>query len=387
MIGPHADPQPGCLSRASQAAAWMLVAAVVLALPAALWLRALGVVVFSASSVEQIVNARLVESGLLRQALGESFVDQMAANASAGAGLDLARATQDLSPEQRNAMWEILLPTEWVKDQVHQAVAGASDWLQRASAVLDPQLDLVPLKGRLAGGGGAHLVDLIVLSWPACSAQQVEEMAASSAANGEAPLLYCNPPEPFHGLLVNYATASIIQQARQMPDRLSLIAGGSRQAELDRARQQLRRTRAVLDFIWLVPLSLLGIVMALKVRSFAGWMRWWGWPLLLGGLLAIGLAFVQSAMFLAWLQASLARQGLSPALQALIRALVKGVLDAAGGRLAFQGLVMGVLGGGMLISGRLIERPRSAAAPPEASGSDQAMAGPQGEARSSGMFG
>jgi hypothetical protein len=389
MIGPAPKSPPGCLGRALLIAAWLLAAFVVLALPPCLWLRAVGLVAFSPARVEQIISTRLVDSGLLRQALVQSFIGQTEAEASMSTGLDLARATRDLAPEERDVIWGILLPSDWVNDQVHQGIENVDEWLQGRSDALRLELDLVPLKQRLAGGGGARLVDLIVLSWPACSEQQLAEMTAASAAGGDSPLVYCNPPGPLHGLLVNSATASIIQQARRMPDTLSLLGNKSerQQADMQLARQQLRLARVVLDLGWLVPFSLLGIVMALAVRSPDEWMRWWGWPLWLGGMLALFLALIQGALLISWIGKSSELQGLPPALQALIRAVAKGFLDAVGGRLAIQGVVFGAVGGGLLIARRCVGKRPFAPAGPAPAGEERRQSAPPGGARPSGMFG
>ena len=79
-----------------------------------------------------------------------------------------------------------------------------------------------------------------------------------------------------------------------MPSSMDLTAQlkSEEETQLMSVKSQLRGFEMLARWLILIPLSLLGLLMAVVVRSWQGWARWWGVSLLLSGLLTIPAALL-----------------------------------------------------------------------------------------------
>ena len=79
-----------------------------------------------------------------------------------------------------------------------------------------------------------------------------------------------------------------------MPDEAQIIKPASPSSSIQGGGPEgvLTAVRYLHRYVWLgllVPLALLLVVMLFGVRSRKGWLRWWGIPLFIAGLLTLGL--------------------------------------------------------------------------------------------------
>jgi hypothetical protein len=90
----------------------------------------------------------------------------------------------------------------------------------------------------------------------------------------------------------------------------------------------LRLIRLVMRFSLLIPIALLFVITILAVRTFKGWLVWWGWPILLTGLFGfpIGLA---GAPLLRWIMERWLAKRFTITLTPEISASLRTVVDAA----------------------------------------------------------
>jgi hypothetical protein len=226
-------------------------------------------------------------------------------------------------------------------------------------------MDLRPIQQSLVSGGAARVVETILDSWPACTVQQLDELSRSALA-GQLPMQYCEPSEPYRSAIGVLATQALIEQARALPPKIDLLARDPSQPTDDLAsvmalKEQLRTLRALTRWGWLLPFSLLGVIMALVVRSLRGLARWWGLPLLGGGLLSFLGVFVASA--LAERLTAQALQGVSPdELVRLLGSILDGLRDQILGRMLVHSLLI-ILGAGLLLGLGLVLARRAARLP------------------------
>jgi hypothetical protein len=180
-----------------------------------------------------------------------------------------------------------------------------------------------------------------------------------------------------------------------MPDSVPLIddlTPGSL-ASLQRAKSLLVSARLLSTWLWLAPASLLGLVVALVVRSWSGLFRWWGIPVLVGGLAGIALASLGNGLGMRWLEGQLAvavrdvpavLQGVVSGMveqlyQAIVRTLMRQSFLVAGG----AGIV--TLLGVLSRSGSDADQPINGLATPD--NESAPAAGDDDDERPSGMFG
>ncbi len=139
--------------------------------------------------------------------------------------------------------------------------------------------------GRYPGGeAAARVVETIVASWPECTADDVNRLLGIGAVPEREGFPYCEPPEPLRGVLVRSVSGALRILGESLPASLPIVDQDFRDTgSLLQVKEQVRLVRFVARWGILVSLSLLGVIMALAVRSWRGLARWWGIPLLLGG--------------------------------------------------------------------------------------------------------
>jgi hypothetical protein len=338
--------RPSCLSAVGRLLAGLAAALFVVLLPVTLLARNLALVVFDPRTLSQVVSGRLVESGMLRQVV----VDNLFAGDASLEGLSLKAATQYLTPDERDAMIGRLLPDAWVQDQILRVTTAFFGWFDSPSTRLLLTVDTEPLRAQLRGEAAAGVIETIVESWPSCTLEDVTRMLGFGAVPGQEGFPFCEPPEPLRGLLVGALTGSLRWMADALPADLPVLDQDySSTDDLLLVKEQVRMVRFVARWGILASLSLLGMIMAMAVRSWRGLTRWWGVPLLLGGL----LAFVPVVLGAALLKVLLARMAASvsaiPALGEIVQSLGGAIGSAILRPQAMQALLF--TGAGLLLLG------------------------------------
>jgi hypothetical protein len=151
-------------------------------------------------------------------------------------------------------------------------------------------------------------------------------MIGIGAMPGEQGFPYCEPPEPLRGVVVNATAGALRLLGQNLPVRLAIVDQGFEDTDkLMQTKEQVRLLRFVARWGILVSLALLGVITVLVVRSWKELSRWWGIPLLLGGLLAF-LPVLLGGRLLHLLVSRLTGglRGL-PALAEMARALVEAI--------------------------------------------------------------
>jgi len=310
--------KPSCMSTLGRLLAGLAAAMFIVLLPATLLARNLALVVFDPQTLSRVVSGPLVESGMLRQVV----VDNLFSSEASLEGSSLKAATQYLTQDERDGLIGRLLPDAWVQDQILRVTTAFFAWFDSPSTQLLLTVDTGPLRAQLRGEAAAGVIESIVESWPACALEDVTRMLGVGAMPGQEGFPLCEPPEPVRGLLVGALTGSLRLLADALPASLPILDQDYSSADnLMLVKEQVRLVRFVARWGILASLSLLGVIMALAVRSWRGLTRWWGIPLVLGGL----LAFVPVVLGAALLKVLLARMaaGVSaiPALGAIVQAL------------------------------------------------------------------
>ena len=339
-----------------RAIALLLGLAFVVSLPLTLLALAWGRMLFSPEQMRDILAAELVDSGALQRAGVEAFLQrsgpQDQSNPEPGS-LDF------LDRQELDRLVETLFPPEWAHDQLRANVEILYAWIDSDLAQPAFQLDLQPLKDRLQAGGAQELVTVIMDSWPVCSAEQIQQLERAGFDAGELPSITCEPPEPLRSRLINTGTELLLERSRSLPSN-SPISGEGLATEEEQGATTLKRglrfLRELSDVGWMLPTSLLGLIVALAVRSWPALLRWWGAPLLGSGLssfltLFASRAVIQQARNSEGLQA-LSGGFFEPILQSVITRL----LDTVGGLIFGMALLLTIVGLALLLVGLLLGR-------------------------------
>jgi hypothetical protein len=310
----------GCATVVARILAGIAATAFIVSLPLTLLARNIAVVIFEPQALTQVVSDRLITSGLLRQ----TVVDNVLGGKASLEGLNLRSATQYLTAAEREAMIDLLVPEAWVTDQVLRVTTAFLAWFDSPATRLVITVDTSLLAGNLEGEAAAGVVEAMIASWPDCTADDVDRLLGIGAAPGTQGFPYCEPPEPFRGILARSVIGALRIMGESLPARLPIVDQDFKDAgNLMQVKEQVRLVRFVARWGILVSLSLLGVIMALAVRSWRGLARWWGIPILLGGLIAF-LPVLTCGAFLRQLMAQVTSGvGPIPALTELAEAMTE----------------------------------------------------------------
>ncbi len=233
----------------------------------------------------------------------------------------------------------------------------------------------------------------IIQTLPACAADYVPDVSNPSS------MLKCKPPDEMLTAIQPQITSALADAAKQIPDQLDILeqARNSGGLNLDQLglpvgpRQILQIGRVIARLSPILGLGILILVTLLVVRSWRGFLRWWGIP-----ILAAGIGVVLTAIVI-WVGLdvviSLGRENL-PAY------VSTGAFDTGAGVLVFiahryalvtggEGIVLGFLGLGLVVLSFFVGRPKrpvSADAAPAAPTLPPPPA-PDDTPRQSGIFG
>ena len=344
--------QDGCLGIGLKIIALVMAVGLVISLPLALAGRSFGRVIFRPEVLSAAVRTSVLDSGVLDNAIQETLSKE-ALQQITGGGDDLWRFFEYLSPAEREEILLAVIPEDWIESQFTQILRAFYTWLDDDRPVPKAALDLEPLKSNLLRGGINTFVDTVIDSWPSCKPDQVEILQQEFLQGGGLPGVLCEPPEPLRARVVDLAMIGFEDQVRQLPATIPLIDPTISIEDFAAAKDQLRGFRTLMLWGWMLPFSLLGLIMAFVVRSWSDVGRRWGLPLLLSGagtlLLAFFLSAIRDDLISNWLGGLGPRAG---TLQNVLKAGLNGLYTAGLGPLWLQAFLICGIGLVLWLVGR-----------------------------------
>jgi hypothetical protein len=270
---------------------------------------------------------------------------------------------RDLSVEQWRTILGTLLEPGWLETQVEALLADLFGNLEPGSSTEPIVISLDELKTNLAGPQGVTLIEELLAARPPCSAAQLLELAIMDLSQPSLDrLLTCNPPPEVIALVMPELKSALDQAAQQLPSQITIDAFDSVFANASGAEgaggSAFMRARLLMRFTPFVPLTLMLLIGLLAVRSLRdlGW--WIGFPLLVTGASLAGVGwFAPGAVEWAVQRfvTPVLPSTLSPLTSSFILDMVLRVGRLTADRVAFQALVIVVLGAGMLVIGLLVK--------------------------------
>ncbi len=255
-----------------------------------------------------------------------------------------------LSAENWEMVIGALLPPEMLR-------AMTGDMLTSIFAYLDGKTDsaalsMVDFKAHVSGPAGTQAVMEMLRAQPPCTLEQIGEMTLS-ALTDEPKLIFCNPSDEVLEIMQPIIQSTLQSAAAGIPDTTTLIRPDS--ANLQDPLRALHALRAILRLSPLLPMGLLFLITLFAVRDGGSWLRWWGVPLLLSGLLGLVLATAIGPLT-NWAFTNYAAPRLPPvlpeAMRELARGLIAAVLAGVSKPIAIQSAILAVVGLGMLVATR-----------------------------------
>lgn len=296
--------------------------------------------IFSSQALKQGLSQALLLDGEMK----ERLVDQVYA---AGWLDDVNQAGvspfQYLTLQDRNRIADELFPGDWLRAQIEDAFASIMSWVHSDEPRPDFSLNVESIKEHLSDLSSTQITEVLVNSWPACTREEelITQRALSVDTSSE--IIFCQPGSSLYPDLVDNLDARFQTYLRNIQSEIAILDGDEDTAplsDLTQLKEQLLKISLWLRWLRLAPLPLLGMIMALRIRSFTSLSRWWGVPLWIGS--ALGLVFT---LVIWWISPNLLSQvtadsGSSLTLKGVISAVLSDVLRGT----AFHLMILFVIG-------------------------------------------
>ncbi len=187
---------------------------------------------------------------------------------------------------------DLLIPPDWLHDQIDHNINATFDWLESDAPVSDWSIEMTPVRMRLLGTQGREVANILILSWDECTPE--EEAQLKRHLEGKAALVLCQPP----GAMLAEVSAAVTEPA--MNAIAASLSGDFSfleyihslpSTEQEQELRELQNTKyninipKLLGGLWyLLPLAILALIVIVVVRNARTFFNWMGWSLLLGGL-------------------------------------------------------------------------------------------------------
>jgi len=263
------------------------LARVISTLCAIFFVVSLCVSLFLVNTEKQLFNAEFYKTVLKSQdvyaRLPSILAEQINSNLNPSA--EKSNYLQYLTIQDWDGLIKALVPL----DQIQVTSEGAIDSLVDFSNGKNnnPVISLVFIKKTL-GTQSNQAVTRILTARPACTNEQLAQIFTSILANEpvEDDRL-CNPPADLMLMALPLISQLFESQISALPDTLPIF-----ETPPIEKRDALSRYRTAARVSPFLPIGLLALLTLLSVRSLSNWLKWWGFPLSLGGLVTIGMAFL-----------------------------------------------------------------------------------------------
>ena len=344
----------GCLGTIIKLIAVFLVIFFIITLPFTILGQSISQVIFSQEYLKELAQETLLGTGFLEQFFIGAFFE---GDVGPG-GDDFEEAFQYLTPAEQGEILRNVVPEGWASAQIDSAIDEVYLWIDDDRYMPEIALDLVPIKDHLINGGIERSVEILIDSWPSCSPEQINQLRKTAARGGELQFDICEPPEPFRTRAFELVTVMMYEWVRETPSSMEIGEEPDQSyEEVMELKGQIRFLRTILQFGWFLPIALLGLLMALSIRSFRDLGTWWGIPLIIGGGFTIFMTIIFGSR---WEQTILGGlpsvRDAGELLEAPVRIAVDEVLGAIVGQSIFLAMICIVLGGGLFGLSRVLGR-------------------------------
>jgi hypothetical protein len=205
---------------------------------------------------------------------------------------------KNLEPEDWERIFSHILPPEWIQAQTENIIDQVFAYLNNKAPTLTIKISMHDVKARLLGDEADAIVMDLLLSQSACTEEHLQLLisAASSPDSSTEELLFCQPPEDLLEQLTPQLIANLSKMADKIPDEINpaknILDSNTLASSPDQQIEPLKVLRWIRLGIYLSPLLPLGSLLMLTIlviRSLKDLLRWWGIPMLLSGMITLGI--------------------------------------------------------------------------------------------------
>ena len=254
------------------------------------------------------------------------------------------------------ADWEAsianLLPPEELKILSEDTLNSIFGYLNNETDSVT--VSLLLLKRQLSGPQGAEVVQLILSAQPDCTLEQLMQMGLGFLS-GE--LTICKPPEEMMGLVTPLIESQLQFIVGTIPDQVNLISGEKSKTP-DDPRIRLNFIRTITKWTPLFPVMFLIGVTTFAVRNLADWLKWWGIPFIITGILGTFAALI-SMPLVPWMMEAVILQ-IGPDMPPVFLGALGNITGSFTREIIrpvfIQAIILVILGAGLIVGKWIINR-------------------------------
>ncbi len=321
----------------------------------------------------QVFNPQAFKRALLEQKVYERLpslvAEQLTVSLSrqpAGKESSLPVFFYNLKQQDWKIILSGLMTPQWLQAQAEGVIDQVFAYLDSVQPAPSIKVSLVELKIRFQGEPGMRAFFQMLHAQPACTQDQLAEIARAAILGNLENIPVCNPPEDLVSQFRPEIQQGLNQVAAMIPDEIDLgaqlqgaTAGG---APANDPRPIIRQARLLIRLSPLIPAALLLLVTVFGVRSLRDWLLWWGLLLLLAGLAALALGILAGPAISQYITNALSvgrvpGAGLAPGFAQVGASIGRALAAAAVHSTLLQATLIALIGFGMVVVGLLI-RPR-----------------------------
>lgn len=259
------------------------------------------------------------------------------------------------TPQQIETILETIIPPQELRAFADQALSETLNYAGGESPSLT--LSLGWLKRGLKQRGAEAILDAL-RTQPACTAEQVTRLALDLALN-QSPrdLFLCAPPEDVLLLIQPLVSRGVSIQARFIPETVTL--GALPTLSGINLTRSIPLTRVIMRYSGLLPLIFLAALSGVIVRGWKSWLVWWGTPLMLTGILTLGLSTLSLPLLAGAIQQQIAERMppmVLPEIAATVQTLLVDIIGSVLAPITIQSIALSAIGLIMVLAARFIKR-------------------------------
>lgn len=239
---------------------------------------------------------------------------------------------KNLKAEDLEAIFTDLLPPAWIQEQVEITLKQLFAYLNGDVNRFEIRIPMQELKSRLKGEAGLETILKFLRSQEPCTEADLASLAQLDLSGGPQAIPICAPPEDMVERYRPTILSMLNDAVLRIPDILKITdldgpENTSDEPPLEPLRKVIAAARLGALYGLLLVIGLLLLIALFAVRSFKGWLRWWGIPVFIAGTLGFAAAFLSFAA-VRWLMSTSFQPGgvylsaISPSLQEMLLEMI-----------------------------------------------------------------
>ena len=325
-------------------------------------------VFFNPPLIKSILRDEFIESDLVPRVLEDFSARRAAQRVERGEALsgvdepDIQLLLSYVNFESWKEIKNLIITDDFITHLVSVSVDGIYAWLDTPDPMPALVWEMFPIKDRLVGQDGEDAIITAYRTLPECTPEDLEDFHSRlEAMPPGVEVLYnlCQFPDPWEEDQIGDYVNALIDFNQNVPAAYNfnqMLGGGLAASGAARLiKSALKLNQFLGPWGWTISLALLVLIALIGVRSVNAAGKWLGIPILISGVLTLGIHFLIAGQVPDFVAGRLASQ-LSPLLITEISASIGHLTVHVFQPLLVEGLVLSGVGLVLIILGAVVKK-------------------------------